>query len=130
MEQQGIYERIKGRVGQLKEESQDHFFTEYLVKLESSLVQEKYQLDLIEAGLERNLRIYQQRLEEAKAVGAPKSTNLDVAEGTPETHTHVCTLKTIISHICHIFRHPGDDSSPPETDRPPGIPVQKPWHAP
>ncbi len=94
MEQQGIYERIKGRVGQLKEESQDHFFTEYLVKLESSLVQEKYQLDLIEAGLERNLRIYQQRLEEAKAVGAPKSTNLDVAEGMPETHNAVGVFST------------------------------------
>lgn len=61
MEQQGIYERIKDRVRQLKEESQDLFFTEYLVKLDSRLVQEKHQLDLLETELDRNCQIYRQR---------------------------------------------------------------------
>ena len=85
MEQQGIYERIKERVKQLKEESQDRLFTEYLVKLESSLIQEKHQLDLIEAGLERNLRIYQQRMGTAESVSRPQVPGADMPQVQPET---------------------------------------------
>lgn len=78
MEQQGIYERIKERVGQLKAESQDHFFTEYLVKLDSRLIKEKYQLDLIESELERNCLIYQQRMSAAEsASAAPESVQTE-----------------------------------------------------
>lgn len=68
MEQAGIYERIKDRVGQLRKESQDYFFTEYLTKLDSRLIQEKHQLDLMETELERSCRIYQQRMTSGEAV--------------------------------------------------------------
>ena len=84
MEQQGIYERIKERVGQLKEESQDRYFTEYLVKLESGLIQEKHQLDLIEAGLERNLRIYRQRMETAQSADEPQASASGLSLTQPE----------------------------------------------
>ena len=84
MEQQGIYERIKDRVEQLKKESQDHFFTEYLVKLESSLIQEKHRLDLTETELERNLRIYQQRLKAAEPAGEPQGASADMTQIAPE----------------------------------------------
>ena len=67
MEQQGVYERIKDRVRQLREESQDHFFTEYLVKLDGRLIQEKYQLELLEMELDRNCQIYRQRLAPVEA---------------------------------------------------------------
>lgn len=70
MEQQGIYERIKERVGQLKAESRDGFFSEYLVKLDHRLIQEKYQLDLIEVELERNFQIYQQRMSAVETASA------------------------------------------------------------
>ncbi len=62
MEQQGIYERIKGRVELLKEESRDRFFTEYLVKFDSCLIQEKHRLDLLETQLDQNCQIYRQRM--------------------------------------------------------------------
>ena len=62
MEQTGIYERIKDRVAQLRAESRDHYFTEYLMKLDRRLIQEKYQLDLMETELERSCRIYRQRM--------------------------------------------------------------------
>lgn len=84
MEQQGIYERIKDRVEQLKKESQDHFFTEYLVKLESSLIQEKHRLDLTETELERNIRIYQQRLKAAEPAGEPQGASVDMTQIAPE----------------------------------------------
>lgn len=67
MEQQGIYERIKDRVGQLKAESQDHYFTEYLSKFDSRLIQEKHNLDLLELELERSCQLYRQRMGEAGA---------------------------------------------------------------
>ena len=74
MEQQGIYERIKDRVRQMKEESQDLFFTEYLVKLDRRLIQEKHQLDLLETELNRNCQIYRQRLASVEA--AVKNENV------------------------------------------------------
>lgn len=46
----------------MKAESQDRFFTEYLMKLESRLIQEKHQLDLMETELDRNCQIYRQRV--------------------------------------------------------------------
>ena len=67
MEQQGIYERIRERVGQLKAESRDHYFTEYLSKFDSRLIQEKHNLDLLELELERSCQLYRQRMEEAGA---------------------------------------------------------------
>lgn len=67
MEQQGIYERIRDRVGQLKAESRDHYFTEYLSKFDSRLIQEKHNLDLLELELERSCQLYRQRMEEAGA---------------------------------------------------------------
>ena len=67
MEQQGVYERIKDKVRQLREESQDQFFTEYLVKLDGRLIQEKYQLELLEMELDRNCQIYRQRLAAVEA---------------------------------------------------------------
>lgn len=62
MEQQGIYERLKERVGRLKSESRDHFFSEYLGKFDQRLIQEKYQLDLLEMELEKSCRMYEQRM--------------------------------------------------------------------
>lgn len=67
MEQQGIYERIRDRVGQLKGESQDRFFTEYLMKLDGCLIEEKHRLDMMEMQLEQNCQIYRQRLAAADA---------------------------------------------------------------
>ena len=67
MEQKGIYERIKDRTGQLKAESQDHYFTEYLSKFDGRLIQAKHQLDLLEVELERSYQLYQQRMGEAEA---------------------------------------------------------------
>lgn len=67
MEQQGIYERIRDRVGQLKAESRDHYFTEYLSKFDNRLIQEKHNLDLLELELERSCQLYRQRMEEAGA---------------------------------------------------------------
>ena len=83
MEQQGIYERIKERVGQLKAESGDHFFTEYLVKLDSRLIQQKYQLDLIETELERNCRIYRQRMSVLESVSATPEQSQTPAANEP-----------------------------------------------
>ena len=74
MEQQGIYERIKDRVGQLKGESKDRFFTEYLMQLDSSLIQEKHRLDMMETQLDQNCQIYRQRM--AAADRAVKSETL------------------------------------------------------
>ena len=49
-------------MAQLRAESRDHYFTEYLMKLDRRLIQEKYQLDLMETELERSCRIYRQRM--------------------------------------------------------------------
>ena len=67
MEQQGIYERLKEQVSHLKAESRDRYFTEYLVKFDGRLIQEKHQLDLMEAELERSCCLYQQRMASADA---------------------------------------------------------------
>lgn len=68
MEQQGIYERLKERTGQLKAESRDPFFTEYLRKFDQRLIQEKHQMDLLELELENSCRMYEQRMASAGAM--------------------------------------------------------------
>lgn len=68
MEQQGIYERLRERIGQLKAESRDPFFTEYLGKFDQRLIQEKYQLDLLEQELEKSCRMYEKRMASAGAM--------------------------------------------------------------
>ncbi|MDE5891883.1 MAG: hypothetical protein K2H45_03050, partial [Acetatifactor sp.] len=80
MEQQGIYERLKERVGQLKAESRDHFFTEYLEKFNQRLIQEKHQLDLLELELEKNCRMYEQRMAAMGAVPQEASHEVPQAE--------------------------------------------------
>lgn len=68
MEQQGIYERLREKVGQLKAESRDPFFTEYLGRFDQRLIREKYQLDLLEQELENSSRMYEQRMASAGAM--------------------------------------------------------------
>lgn len=68
MEQQGIYERLREKVGQLKAESRDPFFTEYLGRFDQRLIREKYQLDLLEQELEKSSRMYEQRMASAGAM--------------------------------------------------------------
>lgn len=85
MEQQGIYERIRDRAGQLKAQSQDHYFTEYLLKFDSRLIQEKHQLDLLEAELERSSQLYRQRMGEAEA--AQPQMNAEQEQPRQETQS-------------------------------------------
>lgn len=68
MEQQGIYERLREKVGQLKAESRDPFFTEYLGRFDQRLIREKYQLDLLEQELGNSSRMYEQRMASAGAM--------------------------------------------------------------
>ncbi len=79
MGQQGIYERIKGRVEQLKGESQDRFFSEYLVRFDNCLIQEKHRLDLLETELDQNCRIYRQRV---------AAVNTAIGDQVPRTSAH------------------------------------------
>lgn len=86
MEQQGIYERIKERVKLLKEESKDHFFTEYLVSFDQKLIQEKHQLDLLEQELEKSSQKYAQRMAAAQAPrqDAPLAAAREMAQGNTQ----------------------------------------------
>lgn len=85
MEQQGIYERLKERAGQLKAESRDPFFTEYLGKFDQKLIQEKYQLDLMEMELEKSCRMYEQRMASAGAM--PQKETQVAPQIMPRTET-------------------------------------------
>ncbi|MDE6675081.1 MAG: hypothetical protein K2K19_09775, partial [Acetatifactor sp.] len=93
MEQQGIYERLKERAGRLKAESRDPFFTEYLGKFDQRLIQEKYQLDLLEQELENRCRMYEQRMASASAVpqtqtqAAPQIMPQAQTQAAPQTQT-------------------------------------------
>lgn len=58
---EGCYEQLKNRIEELKNSSRDPFFTEYLQKLNNRLIQEKYQMDLIGAELERSYQMYLKR---------------------------------------------------------------------
>lgn len=58
---EGCYEQLKKRIEDLRESSQDPMFTEYLLKLNNRLIQEKYQLDLIQTELDRSYQIYLKR---------------------------------------------------------------------
>ena len=60
---EGLYEQLKHRIEELREISQDRYFTEYLQKLNNRLIQEKYQLDLIKSELDRSYQLYLQRAE-------------------------------------------------------------------
>lgn len=90
MEQQGIYERIRDRAGQLKAESQDHYFTEYLSKFDSRLIQEKHQLDLLETELERSSQLYRKRMEEAGTAQA----SMNAGQETPKRETPASAIPT------------------------------------
>lgn len=83
MEQQGIYERLKERVGQLKAESQDQFFTEYLGKFDQRLIQEKYQLDILELELDKSCQKYEQRM--ASVEGTPQAAPQEIPQPTVQT---------------------------------------------
>ncbi len=85
MGQQGIYERIKGRVEQLKGESQDRFFSEYLVRFDNCLIQEKHRLDLLETELDQNCRIYRQRV---------AAVNTAIGDQVPRTSAHPEAART------------------------------------
>lgn len=85
MEQQGIYERLKERVERLKAESRDHFFTEYLGKFDQRLIQEKYQLDLLEMELEKSCQTYEQRMASVeRAQGVQPPTSQEMPQGIPQ----------------------------------------------
>ena len=79
MEQQGVYERLRERVGRLKTESQDPFFTDYLRKFDQRLIQEKYQLDVLEMELEKSCRMYEQRMASMKAA-QPEASQAEAPE--------------------------------------------------
>lgn len=105
MEQQGIYERIKDRVGQLKGESKDRFFTEYLMQLDSSLIQEKHRLDMMETQLDQNCQIYRQRMaaadsaaksETSHAVPAADTQGMDQILSSMDTQT---TVQAVVSQV-------------------------------
>lgn len=85
MEQQGIYERLREKVGQLKAESRDPFFTEYLGKFDRRLIQEKYQLDLLEQELEKSCRMYEQRMASAGAM--PQAQTQAAPQMMPQAQT-------------------------------------------
>ena len=57
----GCFEQLRERVEQLKRQSQDVFFTEYLQQLSQRLIQEKHQIDLLRDELDRNYVLYQRR---------------------------------------------------------------------
>lgn len=90
MEQQGIYERLKERVGRLKAESRDPFFTEYLGKFDQRLIQQRYQMDLMEMELERSCQKYEQRMasvgamSQAASQGVPQPTAWATPQGTSQ----------------------------------------------
>lgn len=58
---EGCYEQLKKRIDMLKAQSKDPFFTEYMQKLSQRLQNEKQQIDLIGADLERSYQMYLQR---------------------------------------------------------------------
>lgn len=85
MEQQGIYERLREKVGQLKAESRDPFFTEYLGRFDQRLIREKYQLDLLEQELENSSRMYEQRMASAGAM--PQAQTQAAPQMMPQPQT-------------------------------------------
>lgn len=85
MEQQGIYERLRERIGQLKAESRDPFFTEYLGRFDQRLIREKYQLDLLEQELENSSRMYEQRMASAGAM--PQAQTQAAPQMMPQPQT-------------------------------------------
>ncbi len=63
----GYYEQLKNRIEELKVESKDPFFTDYLRKLGERLQSQKQQMDLVSADLERSYQMYLQRNGETKS---------------------------------------------------------------
>lgn len=93
MEQQGIYERLREKAGQLKAESRDPFFTEYLGRFDQRLIREKYQLDLLEQELENSSRMYEQRMASAGAM--PQAQTQAASQMMPQPQTQAAPQSAV-----------------------------------
>ena len=78
----GCLETLRDRIYELKGESQDHFFTEYLVNLQERVIAEKHTVDLLYDELERKYKFYLERMEKANQ---PEETAVtEEHEGHPQ----------------------------------------------
>ncbi len=59
----GIIEELDSKVRSLMAESRDIYFTNYLRELQGRIINQKYQIDLLEDELDKNIKIYQQRVQ-------------------------------------------------------------------
>lgn len=82
---EGFYEQLKNRIEELKNVSEDVYFTEYLQKLNNRLIQEKYQLDLIKSELERSYQMYLKRMEQTNTEVTDVECHKFVSEGQPDS---------------------------------------------
>lgn len=67
-ERKGKLENLDSRVNKLIAESRDIYFTEYLQKMRDRLIQQRYQVDLLQDELDRSYQMYLHRM---KLAGVP-----------------------------------------------------------
>lgn len=65
-EGKGRLERLEDQVQQNLAESRDYLFSDYLCKMNQRIIEQKYQIDLLQDELDRNCRYYQQKQEQVQ----------------------------------------------------------------
>ena len=60
---EGKFETLSVQTEELLQQSEEKNFTEYLIKFKARLVNQKYQLDLLQDELDRSHQLYLKRME-------------------------------------------------------------------
>lgn len=82
----GALEQLRDRIFELKKESLDPYFTEYLANLQERVIKEKHTVDLLYDELERKYKFYLERLEkQAKEAAEESAEALEAEAVTPDT---------------------------------------------
>lgn len=81
----GVLEQLRERIYELKMESRDPFFSEYLELLQDRVIKEKHAVDLLSDELDRKYKFYLERMEKQAetSLEAEPERNVTVPENTP-----------------------------------------------
>lgn len=86
----GVLEDLDIRVRRLMTESRDIYFTDYLKALQGRIINQKYQADLLSDELDKNYKVYQQRVQNtvmSQSVAVPRTET--IPQTVPSSQTGV-----------------------------------------
>lgn len=112
----GRLERLEAQVQELLQESKEPYFTEYLHKMKERMINQKYQVDLLQDELERNYRLYLKRKGIDQVPGeqeigqAPREQEIEQALGEQEINQapgeHIHTAQNAVVYAPYYPQQP------------------------